>query len=109
MTSLSRDAPDASLVRTLSFGAFCATPPYRPAPAASDATIVPWPSSSTVPSRQVEQKLTLATMRLPKSPSFVASTPLSTTAIAGAWGAGDRAEPSSDVTPSVVRQVSWLW
>src|SRR3954466_14479757 len=108
MTSLSREAPEASLVRTLTMGAFCATPLYRPAPAAREATIVAWPSSSTVPSVQVEQKLTLATTRLPKSPSFVASTPLSTTAIAGACGAGGRRQPGSDVIPVVVRQTSWL-
>src|SRR5438105_1269539 len=93
MTSLSSDSPCAFAVRIETIGAFGAPPLYRaPEPAATPATIVPWPSSSPdAVSGHSEHMLTLATNRVPKSDR--ACTPESTIAIAGACGAGPVISP----------------
>ena len=107
MTSLIRELPVRSDVRSETIGALRAIPPYAPAPAASPATIVPWPSSSWLTA--VPLKSTLLTTRAPKSRSLEESTPLSTIAIAGAWGAGENHEPRSDVKLSVCCHTDSDW
>ncbi len=96
ITSLMCDAPFAFAVRMLTMGAVGTTPGYAAdAPAAMPATIVPWPSLSPVAFGLSELRLTLATIREPKSAVFVASTPLSTMAIAGRFAPplNDRTAP----------------
>src|SRR5262249_53099888 len=72
------------------------------APAAMLATMVPWPSRSLAPGVPVRS---MVGRTEPNASALAGSTPESTTAIAGASGAGDPCEPQSGETPVASGQI----